>query len=552
MKMDIQLRTKGQVEVYDIITTFAVSAPAVGLQKLCQYAQQNGNHIDDKLIEQQFKLKPGASRNLFINGIQSGVWTKEGNLTNEGHETALTGDVLIKEVGPLRIWTYENEVTGPVLLHAGRSRTVKQFAETPPQTLHAPSILENISDGKSRRGLLQREQKRWQICWTNKGSSWSIAEKYNTPADLVWNWNLEDGNWHVEDQLELKCKLIGTTTNKDKDGQVVRDKFPHTGSMDPEKSIRDWLNSGRFAQGGWDVKLHGLKRPFAELTDTEKLQYMTNEVLDHEAEDWDEIVINGIPLLARTLEDATEWASFILQEQTPGYTTTERTERVLNDILEDDPFRSVNSDSVYERTMQHIAGNRSKNPRLTKYLHAGDDLGAAAFVPKLVERSKRDEYTAILNPDEPYDDFILQLTENLKGSITNVWYVDKYATLKAQRKRLAKIVESFKRVLGNCTFGLLTAFDPYSIGDRDRGDCRKKMKEISDLVHFMEDYSIAPHNRYVIIQTNKETRWWSLPDGLVSGMSRVKSATKLEPGRGIEESVSNFIESVEKNKEESQ
>ena len=59
MKMDVQLRTKGQVEVYDIITTFAVSAPAVGLQKFCQYAQQNGDHIDDKSIEQQFKLKPG-------------------------------------------------------------------------------------------------------------------------------------------------------------------------------------------------------------------------------------------------------------------------------------------------------------------------------------------------------------------------------------------------------------------------------------------------------------------------------------------------------------
>ena len=49
-------------------------------------------------------------------------------------ETALTGDVLIKEVGPLRIWTYENEVTGPVLLHAGRSRTVKQFHELTPDS----------------------------------------------------------------------------------------------------------------------------------------------------------------------------------------------------------------------------------------------------------------------------------------------------------------------------------------------------------------------------------------------------------------------------------
>ena len=145
--MDVQLRTKGQVEVYDVITTFAVSAPAVGLQKLCQHAQLNDNYIDEKSIEGQFKLKPGASRNLFINGIQSGVWTKEGKLTDEGHETALTGDVLIKEVGPLRIWTYENEVTGPVLLHAGRSRTVKQFAETTPQTKHAPNVLDSISDG---------------------------------------------------------------------------------------------------------------------------------------------------------------------------------------------------------------------------------------------------------------------------------------------------------------------------------------------------------------------------------------------------------------------
>jgi hypothetical protein len=551
--MDVQLRTKGQVEVYDVITTFAVSAPAVGLQKLCQHAQQNENYIDEKLIEDQFKLKPGASRNLFINGNQSGVWTKEGKLTDEGHETALTGDVLIKEVGPLRIWTYENEVTGPVLLHAGRSRTVKQFAETTPQTKYAPNILDNISDGKSRKGLLQREDRRWQINWTNKGSSWSIAEKFGTPAELVWNWNLDEGKWTVEDQLELKCKLVGTSPNKDKDGQVVTSNYSHTGTLDPETSIRDWLSSGRFAQGGWDVRLQGLKRPYSELTESEKLQYTTDEVLKSEADGWDEVKINAIPLLAKTLEDAAEWSSFILQNQTPGYTTTERTERVLTDILEDEPFRSVDSKSVYDRTMQQIANNRSKNPRLSKLLHAGDDLNAVAFVPKQVERMKRDEYTAILNPGEGYDDFISQMTENLNGGIKNIWYVDRFAALTDQRKKLSKIVTSFKDVLGKFNFGLLTAYDPYSKGDRDRSVYLKKMKEISDTVRFMEDYNIAPHNRYVVIQTDKETRWWSLPDGLVSGMSRVKSATKLEPGRGIEESVSNFINSLgKKNKEESQ
>ena len=553
MKMDVQLRTKGQVEVYDIITTFAVSAPAVGLQKLCRHAQLNENYIDEKSIEDQFKLKPGASRNLFINGIQSGVWTKEGKLTDEGHETALTGDVLIKEVGPLRIWTYENEVTGPVLLHAGRSRTVKQFAETAPQTKHAPNILDNISDGKSRRGLLQREDRRWQISWTNKGSAWSIAEKFGTPAELVWNWNLDEGKWTVEDELNLNCKLIGTSLNNDKDGQVVTSNYSHTGTLDPETSIRDWLSSGRFSQGGWDVKLQGLKRPYSELTEFEKLQYTTDEVLNSEADGWDEVIIKSIPLLAKTLEDAAEWSSFILQNQTPGYTTTERTERVLTDILEDEPFRSVDSKSVYDRTMQQISNNRSKNPRLSKFLHAGDDLDAIAFVPKQVERMKRDQYTAILNPEEGYDDFIRQMTENLNGEIKNIWYVDKYATLTDQRKRLSKIIKSFKDVLGTFNFGLLTAYDPYSKGARDRSEYLKKMKEMSDTVRFMEDYEIAPHNRYVVIQTDKETRWWSLPDGLVSGMSRVKSATKLEPGRGIEESVSNFINSVgKKNMEESQ
>ncbi len=551
--MDVQLTTKGQIEVYDIITTFAVSAPAVGLQRLCQYAQQNENYIDEKSIEEQFKIKPGASRNLFINGIQSGVWTKEGNLTEEGHETASTGDVLIKEVGPLRIWTYENEVTGPVLLHAGRSRKVKDFAGTTPQTKHAPSILENISDGKSRTGLLQRENRRWQINWTNEGSSWCIADKFGTPAELVWNWNLDEGKWIVENQLELKCKLIGTSPNKDKDGAVVTSNYPHTGTLDPETCIRDWLSTGRFSQGGWDVKLQGLKRPYSELTDSEKLQYTTNEVLNNEADGWDEVIINSIPLIAKSLEDATEWSSFILENQTPGYTTTERTERVLSDILEDNPFKSVDSKSVYDRTMQQIASNRSKNPRLSKYLSAGDDLDSVAFVPKQVERMKRDEYTSVLDPIKGYGDFLLQLTHNLNGEINKIWYVDRHAALTDQRKRLAKIVVAFKQEIENFEFGLLTAYDPYRKGNRDRSECMNKMKEISDIVHFMEDHNISPHNRYIIIQTNKETRWWSLPDTLVSGMSRVKSATKLGPGRGIEETVSNFINSVDnRNKEESQ
>ena len=122
--MEVQLKNIGQVEVYDVITTFAVTAPAVGLQKLCLYAQTNDNRIDQQVIQDQFRFNPGASRNLFINGQQSGVWDEDGLLTKDGHETALTGDVLVKEVGPLRIWVFENPTTGPVLLHAARRKNL--------------------------------------------------------------------------------------------------------------------------------------------------------------------------------------------------------------------------------------------------------------------------------------------------------------------------------------------------------------------------------------------------------------------------------------------
>ena len=71
--MDVQLKNIGQVEVYDVITTFAVTAPAVGLQKICLFAQTNENRINQQVIEDQFRFNPGASRNLFINGQQSGV-----------------------------------------------------------------------------------------------------------------------------------------------------------------------------------------------------------------------------------------------------------------------------------------------------------------------------------------------------------------------------------------------------------------------------------------------------------------------------------------------
>lgn len=550
--MDVQLKTTGRVDVYDIITGFSVTAPALGLQKLCRFAETNGNRINAQMIEEQYHLSTGAARNLFINGEKSGVWDENGLLTPDGHETSSTGEVLVMERGPLRIWVFENPTTGPILLHAARRGNLP-YGDAEPQVKHAPKVLEHLSDGNSRRGLLDRETRRWKLHWTEKGSSWSIVEKFCRPADLTWNWALDDdGNWKVDEDLILTCKLFGTTGNKDNDGKTVINSYPHTGELDPASSMRDWLTKGRFAKGPWDAKLLGLKRSYSELNESEKTRFTTDETLHSEANGWDEVILTSIPLIARTLEDASEWAGHILLQQTPAYTTTERTERVLTDILEEDPFRSVDTNKVYNRVLKRLTTDRSNNPRLSKYLFAGDDLDAVAFVSTAVKNTKRDEYTAILNPGDGYDEFIQQLTNNMKGEIDTIWYVDRYTVQTRARKKLAILVDSFRQSLGNIKFSLLTSFDPYSEGDRNRSEILQKMKEICDSVHFMEDKKIAPHNRYIAIQTDREIRWWSLPDGLLAGLKRQKSASKYEPGRGIEKEVSAFIDSVgKKNKEAS-
>ena len=218
--------------------------------------------------------------------------------------------------------------------------------------------------------------------------------------------------------------------------------------------------------------------------------------------------------------------------------------------MEEDPFKSVDTNKVYDRVLKRLTTDRSNNPRLSKYLFAGDDLDAVAFVSAVVENAKRDEYTAILNPGEGYDEFIQQLTQNMKGEIKTIWYVDRYTVQTDRaRKKLTALVDSFRQTLGNIKFSLLTSFDPYNEGDRDRHEIQKKMKQICDSVHFMEDRGIAPHNRYIAIKTDKEVRWWSLPDGLVGWSKSSEICLKIRARKGVEEEVSAFIDSVGKKKE---
>ena len=77
------------------------------------------------------------------------------------------------------------------------------------------------------------------------------------------------------------------------------------------------------------------------------------------------------------------------------------------------------------------------DPRLSKLLHAGDDLDSIALVPEWVLSQKRDENVAIHDGSDDYSEFVKQISQNMKGKIKKVTYVNNYVLQKSVRNRLS-------------------------------------------------------------------------------------------------------------------
>ena len=79
------------------------------------------------------------------------------------------------------------------------------------------------------------------------------------------------------------------------------------------------------------------------------------------------------------------------------------------------------------------------DPRLSKLLHAGDDLDSIALVPEWVLSQKRDENVAIHDGSDDYSEFVKQISQNMKGKIKKVTYVNNYLLPKIREKSFIAI-----------------------------------------------------------------------------------------------------------------
>ena len=524
--MNIRLNYTGTVDVYDINTTYAASAKAPGLQHLCGWAITQNGEIDEASIRGTYsQLSAGAARNLFENGILSGVWTREGALTDEGHETAATGEVMVKEVGLLRIWVFDHPSTGPVLLHADRLNGLPTGDATP-QVNNAPEVLSRISQNRATTSLLSSEKKRWRIHW-EKGA-WASVEKYKSRAELQWKWSLNDKHeWHAEPTLSLRGTLTGTNKNKDQDGKTFRTQCDNAFEFEPSECIATWLSQGRFAKSQWDAKLVGMRRRFEELDTSERLRWTIHLGLEpDETGRWaGKVTVEDMPLYAYNNEDAAHWIQYLIREHVKGYTTVETVEQLLNEFITASPFSWLDDGKITTQVHKLLESSRA-DQRLSKLLSAGDDLGSMAYIAEAIHQRRSGFNNVIHDGTNDFGQFVLALTEDLDGQLKQITVVDRFIYRSQHIKKLTAFSLACRELEDKVNLRVLTSEYEYlkMSTNYSEEDARKKytgkLSPHCDELLLMEATKGVkpPHDRYIIIESTTETRLFAGTNTLFQGV----------------------------------
>ena len=523
--MKVKLNYTGTVDVYDVNTTYAASMNAPGLQRLCMWAEENGGNLSKEAIQEEFsKLSPGAARNLFENGVVSGVWTDKGELTDEGSETASTGNVMIKEVGPLRIWVFNHPATGAVLLHADRL-TGLPMGDATPQVSHPPEVLTQLSQNLPSTSLLSTEKKRWSLHWEKV--AWASVEKYKTRAELNWEWNLsEKDGWVSKPTLSLRGTLMGTSKNKDQDGKPVRTTCDNAYEFEPSECIAKWLTQGRFSKSQWDPSLVGMRRRFEELKTAERHRWTLNLALESgETGRWaGNVTIEDLPLYAYNNEDAAHWIQFLIREHVTGYTTAESVEQLLDEFVSATPFSWLDSNKVSTHVYKLLESSKA-DQRLFKLLTAGDDLGSMAYMPQALKQRQGAVGKVIHDGSNDFAPFVLSLTENLSGKLKQITVVDRHIYRKKPIQKFGAFSKACREISDDVFVRLLTSEAPYLNISRDfteeqaRKKYTSKLKPHCDELLLMEslDDAKAPHDRYILVESSTQTRIFDGTNTLFQG-----------------------------------
>jgi len=552
--MHVSFESKIKVKVIDIVTKYTISSEHAHWGRLCSIVESNSGVFDREQIAKTLTLPIANIQRLFEQGIRHNLWDQSGNLTVDGLETSSNRIIHSPESGALRIWLFDHPITGIVPILVERNRTLPLPKENKgSQSKEVRSILEKLcSQGRfktlipSKKGEVQ-----FQLMSKNLGKNWQSIESFSTTLTMSWIWKHNTLGFDLSPELYLSGDISGS--KRDQRQSIGKKAITYENTIDPNQKFREWLSTGEFASSPWDIENSGMRRPYEKLSVEEKLRQTIESIsLEEDIQDWDSIQIKDIPLIAANENDATEWALFLLEKRIPGYWNSEQTSRLLEDISSEDMFCTVSSDKIVNRVNKEL--ERIKiGSRVSKLFNAGDDLSSVFMVPDHIMKEISEANKAKYTSESGYSKFFNQISDGLEGQTREIWYVDRFTVDRRARRELGKVVTALRDHFPSSVINLLTSSSQYRPKEIEDVDAcvdmfRKKLTEICDNVRFMEEDGLdCPHHRYIVIVTNKETRWWIMDDGLLSG-DRPKHAG-LWKKSDVEESLIQHLE-AHKNKED--
>jgi len=556
--MHVSFESKIEVKVIDIVTKYTISSEHAHWGRLCSIVEANSGVFDREQIAKTLSLPKANIQRLFDLGIEHNLWDKRGSLTLDGSTTASNRIIHSPESGALRLWLFEHPITGIVPILVERNRILPLSKENKGgQPKGIRNLLEKLCAQGRFSTLIPSRQggNEFQLISKNLGKNWQAIDSFSTTLTMNWTWKHSSSGFELSPELNLSGDIAGS--KKDQRQSIGNKSIPYEDTIDPNQKFREWLSSGEFASSPWDIEHFGMRRPYDKLSVEEKLRQTIGSISlsEDDIEEWDTIEIRDVPLIAATENDATEWAGFLLEKRNPGYWTTECTERLLADIVGEKLFCTVEPDRIITKVNQDLAKIRIGS-RISKLFNAGDDMSSVFVIEDHVLKQTKEANKAQYIAENGYSKFLNRISDGIKGETREVWYVDRYTVSSNARKELSNFTTALREHFPSASVNLLTSHELYRPSEIEDVDAcvalfRSKLTEICDNVRFMEENGFdCPHHRYIVIKTNKETRWWVMDDGLLSALDRPKHAGLWDES-SVEKSLVQHLE-AHQNKEEFQ
>ena len=544
--MKISFKTETPIFVIDVVTKYSISSLDMSAQVyLCREALKNNNRLNTDQMVKDGWPEANIARLKKTGEHKFNLWDSQGILTEDGLQASEEGIVHVPENGRIRLWVINHPIAGIVPIYATEESNLPSDNESNNKNKTAELCLQKIHQNNRFKTLLDSQKfppKWFELLANYQKRNWFYNQSFSTKAILTWDWRFEEGRFIVDDSFKINGEIKGLSGNYDRPKKEFVHKVIDFGpitlgyknnSINPEDKFREWLSKGEYSASPWDVQHGGMRRPFKMLTSDEKMRQTIHSIdlNDDQINEWDSISIDDIPLVAANETDATAWSHYLLKTLTPGFTSKELTDILLDDILNYPVFSTVDNSQIIERVTNDL-DRQIGDPRMQKLLLTADDLDSS-FIRLNESKVRRDTGGVTLDIDtgkkRDYSGLLVSMTANMKGKIQSILLIDAHAYSREVPKSLAAIKSEMKKQFGNAELNILTRnYNETLETKQEKTENRKhlygKLQISCDKIVFSDDGGSAGriHHRYIRILTDKEERWFTFNDTILGRFNRGK------------------------------